>query len=99
VITFFFKELGCLAFSHPALLPLFGVRASLEVWFPSVVGVSGACFSQVFTAWHCPLLRFLVASVVFSSWYLSGLFHPDTLLGFSFRAFSFKRLVSSFQAF
>jgi hypothetical protein len=100
VITFFFKELGCLAFSHPALLYLFiGVRASLEVWFPSVVGVSGACFSQVFTSWHCPLLRFLIASVVFSSWYLSGLFHPDTLLGFSFRAFSFKRLVSSFQAF
>lgn len=29
---------------------------------------------------------------------LSGLFHPVTLLGFSFRAFSFKRLVSSFEA-
>jgi len=83
-------------FSPRATNLFIGVRASLEVWFPSVVGVSGACFSQVFTAWHCPLLRFLIASVVCSSSYLSGLFHPETLLGFPFRAFSFKRLVSSF---
>jgi len=87
----------CVAFSHPAQLCLSTcLCASLEVLFPSVFAISGACISQVFTAWHCPLLRFLIASAVCSSWYLSGLFHPETLLGFPYRAFSFKRLVSSF---
>lgn len=69
--------------------------ASLEVFFPSAFAVSGACLSQVFRAWHSPLLRFLIASAVFAPCGLSSLFHLVTLLGFSFRAFSCKRLVAS----
>jgi hypothetical protein len=57
--------------------------------------VLGACLSQVFRAWHSPLLRFLIASAVFAPCGLSSLFHLVTLLGFSFRAFSCKRLVAS----
>lgn len=63
--------------------------------FPSAFAVSGACISQAFRAWHSPLLRFLIASAVFASCGLSSLFHLETLLGFSFRAFSCKRLVAS----
>jgi len=66
---------------------LSGVRASLEVWFPSVVGVSGACFSQVFTSWHCPLLRFLIASVVCSSSIPLGFISPRNTLGISLQSF------------
>jgi hypothetical protein len=69
--------------------------ASLEVLYPTVLAVSGACISQAFHAWHSPLLRFLVASAVFAPCGLSSLFHLVALLGFSFRAFSCKRLVAS----
>lgn len=48
-----------------------------------------------FRVWHSPLLRFLVASAVFALCGLSSLFHLVALLGFSFRAFSCKRLVAS----
>jgi hypothetical protein len=62
--------------------------------FPSAFAVSGACISQTFLVWHSPLLRFLIASAVLAPCGLSSLFHLETLLGFSFRAFSCVRLVA-----
>lgn len=60
----------------------------------SVCGLRGL-YLPGFRAWHSPLLRFLIASAVFAPCGLSSLFHLVTLLGFSFRAFSCKRLVAS----
>jgi hypothetical protein len=71
--------------------------ASLEVSFPSAFAVTGVRFFRVCLTRHAPLLRFFAPSVVYSSCYLSGLFHPVALLGFSFRAFSSKRSASSFE--
>jgi hypothetical protein len=68
--------------------------ASLEVLFPSAFSVSGACIPQAFRAWHSPLLRFLIASAALAPRGLSSLFHLETLMGFSFRAFSCQRLVA-----
>jgi hypothetical protein len=82
-------------YHSPRTFLLFSVLcASLEVLFPSAFAVSVACISQAFHAWHSPLLRFLIASAVLALCGLSSLFHLETLMGFSFRAFSCKRLVA-----
>lgn len=79
-----------------SLHPAHFMRASLEVFFPSAFAVSGLCLSGL----PSPNLSALRLFQPFSGFLLSlsGLFHPVTLLGFPFRAFSFKRLVSSFEA-
>lgn len=82
------QSLNYLAFLHSGNVLL---RASLEVFFPSALWFPESAFPGL----SLPSTSALEVSHLFSGfllWSLSGLFHPVTLLGFTFRAFSFKRL-------
>jgi len=93
VVALSFKDRGCWAFYLPRTFLSFDVLcASLEVLFPTVFTVSGACISQAFHAWHSPLLRFLIASAVFASLWPFEFISPRNTHGLLLQSFLLQEI-------